>query len=101
SAYSLHGERPRTHRLPCGGLLSEHKQVPGPAPGGLPRHNAGARDARPARVPRAMIEVDIRLQVRDGARRFDLAARLGTSAPFAALYGPSGSGKSLTLQAIA
>ena len=48
-----------------------------------------------------MIEVDIRLQVRDGARRFDLAARLGTSAPFAALYGPSGSGKSLTLQAIA
>ncbi|OVZ55099.1 ABC transporter ATP-binding protein [Pigmentiphaga sp. NML080357] len=48
-----------------------------------------------------MIDVDITLTVRDGARRFDLAARFATDAPFAALYGPSGSGKSLTLQAMA
>ncbi|VCU68343.1 Sulfate/thiosulfate import ATP-binding protein CysA [Pigmentiphaga humi] len=48
-----------------------------------------------------MIDVDIELTVRDGARRFDLGVRFATEAPFAALYGPSGSGKSLTLQAIA
>jgi len=48
-----------------------------------------------------VIDVDLQLAVRDGARRFDLAARFASNAPFAALYGPSGSGKSLTLQAIA
>ena len=48
-----------------------------------------------------MIDVDLQLTVTDGRRRFDLAARFATDAPFAALYGPSGSGKSLTLQAIA
>ncbi|MDX3906214.1 MAG: ATP-binding cassette domain-containing protein [Pigmentiphaga sp.] len=48
-----------------------------------------------------MIDVDIALTVREGARRFDLAARFGTDARFVALYGPSGSGKSLTLQAMA
>jgi len=48
-----------------------------------------------------VIDVELALRVQDGARRFDLDARLATDAPFAALYGPSGSGKSLTLQAIA
>jgi len=48
-----------------------------------------------------VIDVDLRLSVSDRRRRFDLAARFATDAPFAALYGPSGSGKSLTLQAIA
>ncbi|RZS84936.1 sulfate/molybdate ABC transporter ATP-binding protein [Pigmentiphaga kullae] len=48
-----------------------------------------------------MIDVDIALTVRDGSRRFDLAARFASDAPFVALYGPSGSGKSLTLQAVA
>ncbi len=48
-----------------------------------------------------MIDVDLRLTVADGHRRFDLAARFATDVPFAALYGPSGSGKSLTFQALA
>ncbi len=48
-----------------------------------------------------MIDVDLRLSVADGTRRFDLAVRFATDVPFAALYGPSGAGKSLTLQAIA
>ena len=48
-----------------------------------------------------MIDVDLKLMVTDGARRFDLAVRFQTDVPFAALYGPSGAGKSLTLQAIA
>jgi len=48
-----------------------------------------------------VIDVDLRLSVADGRRRFDLAVRFATDVPFAALYGPSGSGKSLTLQAIA
>ncbi len=48
-----------------------------------------------------MIDVDLKLTVTDGTRRFDLAARFATDVPFAALYGPSGAGKTLTLQAIA
>jgi molybdate transport system ATP-binding protein len=48
-----------------------------------------------------MIDVDLKLSVVDGRRRFDLAVRFATDVPFAALYGPSGAGKSLTLQAIA
>ena len=48
-----------------------------------------------------MIDVDITLSVSDGRRRFDLAARFATDAPFVALYGPSGAGKTLTLQTIA
>jgi molybdate transport system ATP-binding protein len=48
-----------------------------------------------------VIDIDLQLTVRDGARRFDLTARFATGAPFAALYGPSGAGKSLTFQAIA
>jgi len=48
-----------------------------------------------------VIDVDVQLHLQDGARRFDLSVRFATGAPFAALYGPSGSGKSLTLQAIA
>ncbi|MFM9924663.1 ATP-binding cassette domain-containing protein [Variovorax sp. H27-G14] len=48
-----------------------------------------------------MIDVDLKLSVADGRRRFDLAVRFATNVPFAALYGPSGAGKSLTLQAIA
>ena len=48
-----------------------------------------------------MIDVDLRLAVRDGARRFALDMRFASEAPVVALYGPSGAGKSLTLQAIA
>ncbi len=48
-----------------------------------------------------MIDVDLKLTVADGTRRFDLAVRFATDVTFAALYGPSGAGKSLTLQAIA
>ena len=48
-----------------------------------------------------MIDVDISLSVSDGRRRFDLAAQFATDAAFVALFGPSGAGKTLTLQAIA
>jgi molybdate transport system ATP-binding protein len=48
-----------------------------------------------------MIDVDLRLAVSDGRRRFELATRFASEAPVVALYGPSGGGKSLTLQAIA
>jgi molybdate transport system ATP-binding protein len=48
-----------------------------------------------------VIYVEIHLHLSDGTRRFELNTRFATDAPFAALYGPSGSGKSLTLQAIA
>src|SRR5690606_34405351 len=40
-------------------------------------------------------------RVGDRRRHFELAARFATDAPFVALYGPSGSGKSLTLRSIA
>jgi molybdate transport system ATP-binding protein len=49
----------------------------------------------------ARIDVSLGLSVSDGQRRFDLAAQFATDAAFVALYGPSGSGKSLTLQAMA
>ncbi len=48
-----------------------------------------------------MLDLDFELSVSDGARRFDLALRLQTDARVVALYGPSGSGKSLTLQSVA
>ena len=48
-----------------------------------------------------MIDVDIQLSVTDGRRHFDLAVRFASGVPFAALYGPSGAGKTLTLQAVA
>ncbi|MEI2418501.1 ATP-binding cassette domain-containing protein [Orrella sp. JC864] len=48
-----------------------------------------------------MIDLDIGLSVSDRSRSFALAARLQTDARVVALYGPSGSGKSLTLQAAA
>ena len=47
------------------------------------------------------IDVAVQLSVADRTRSFDLSARLSTDAAFVALYGPSGSGKSLSLQAIA
>ena len=52
-------------------------------------------------VAAATVDVDVRLSVTDGRRRFDLDARFATDAPFVALYGPSGAGKSLTLSAVA
>ncbi len=48
-----------------------------------------------------MIDVDLRASVSDGKRRFELATRFSSDAPFVALYGPSGAGKSLTLAAVA
>ena len=48
-----------------------------------------------------MIDVDISLRVSDRSRRFDLKATFATDAAFVALFGPSGAGKTLTLQAIA
>ncbi len=48
-----------------------------------------------------MIDVDISLRVSDRSRRFELEAKFATDASFVALFGPSGAGKTLTLQAIA
>jgi molybdate transport system ATP-binding protein len=48
-----------------------------------------------------MIDVDLHLSVSDGTRRFSLAATFASDAPVIALYGASGAGKSLTLQAMA
>lgn len=47
------------------------------------------------------IEVDIRKTLRDAGRTFTLEARFSSTDDFVVLFGPSGSGKSLTLQAIA
>lgn len=49
----------------------------------------------------AHIDVDLQLSVADGRRSFTLSAAFASDAAFVALYGPSGSGKSLTLQAMA
>ncbi|HVR51872.1 MAG TPA: ATP-binding cassette domain-containing protein [Pseudorhodoferax sp.] len=49
----------------------------------------------------AHIDVDLQLTVADGRRSFALSAAFASDAAFVALYGPSGSGKSLTLQAMA
>lgn len=48
-----------------------------------------------------MIDIDLRLTLHDASRRFDLAVAFQSDAPVLALYGHSGAGKSLTLQAIA
>ena len=48
-----------------------------------------------------LIDVAVALSVHDGKRRFDLDVAFASDAPVVALYGPSGGGKSLTLQAIA
>jgi molybdate transport system ATP-binding protein len=48
-----------------------------------------------------VIEADLELTVSDGQRSFRLSAAFTSRAPVVALYGPSGSGKSLTLRALA
>jgi molybdate transport system ATP-binding protein len=48
-----------------------------------------------------MIDVALKLSVSDGRRRFDLDAVFAADVPVVALYGASGAGKSLTLQAMA
>lgn len=48
-----------------------------------------------------LVDVALRAQVGDATRHFDLAVHFRTDARFVALYGPSGAGKTLTLQAIA
>jgi molybdate transport system ATP-binding protein len=55
----------------------------------------------PAAVAEASIEVAIALEVHDGRRRFELDVAFASNEPVIGLYGPSGGGKSLTLQAIA
>ena len=47
------------------------------------------------------IDVDIQKQVRAARRRFDLAIRFSADTTRLALYGPSGAGKTLTLQMLA
>ena len=47
------------------------------------------------------IDVDIEKQVRAARRRFDLAIRFSADTTRLALYGPSGAGKTLTLQMLA
>jgi molybdate transport system ATP-binding protein len=47
------------------------------------------------------IRIDIRKTLRDRGRRFELAARFASDDDFVVMFGPSGSGKSLTLQAVA
>lgn len=48
-----------------------------------------------------MIDVDLKLSLRDQQRRFELRMSFRSAAPVLALFGPSGAGKSLTLQAMA
>lgn len=48
-----------------------------------------------------MIDLDLHLRVADAHRQFELQATLQTEARRVVLYGPSGAGKTLTLQAIA
>ncbi|TDV26899.1 molybdate transport system ATP-binding protein [Paraburkholderia caballeronis] len=48
-----------------------------------------------------MIDIDLDATVSDGARHFTLAMRFVSDAAVIALYGPSGGGKSMTMQAIA
>ena len=48
-----------------------------------------------------MIDLDLHLTLRDGARRFVLAPAFASDARVIAIYGASGAGKSLTLQAMA
>jgi len=48
-----------------------------------------------------MLDVDIRLKLEDGQRRFALDLQFRSDAPVLALFGPSGAGKSLSLQAMA
>lgn len=48
-----------------------------------------------------MIDVALQLAVSDAHRRFALDVAFRSDAPVLALYGPSGGGKSLTLQAVA
>jgi molybdate transport system ATP-binding protein len=48
-----------------------------------------------------MIDVALALSVGDGRRRFELDVTFTADAPVVALYGASGAGKSLTLQAMA
>ena len=48
-----------------------------------------------------MIDVELRFSVADGPRRFALDVAFASAAPVIALYGPSGAGKTLTLQAMA
>ena len=48
-----------------------------------------------------LFELDIEKTLVAGGRRFTLSARLAADTPRLALFGPSGSGKSLTLRALA
>ncbi|WP_042270777.1 ABC transporter ATP-binding protein [Paraburkholderia heleia] len=48
-----------------------------------------------------MIDIDLEATISDGARHFALGMRFVSDATVIALYGPSGGGKSMTLQAIA
>jgi molybdate transport system ATP-binding protein len=48
-----------------------------------------------------MIEADLQLRLHDGQRRFDLQLEFQSEVPVLALFGPSGSGKSLSLQLMA
>ena len=48
-----------------------------------------------------MIDVDLKLSLRDQQRRFELRMSFRSAAPMLALFGPSGAGKSLTMQAMA
>lgn len=48
-----------------------------------------------------MLDLDLRTELRDGARRFQLQVTLRSEARVIGFYGPSGAGKTLSLQAIA
>jgi len=52
-------------------------------------------------APPPYLDVAIQATLVDDTRRFELDVRFTAAKPFAALYGPSGAGKTLTLQAIA
>jgi molybdate transport system ATP-binding protein len=52
-------------------------------------------------MPAPMLDVQLKLALRDRDRQFSLDLAFATDAAVVALYGPSGAGKSLSLQAIA
>jgi molybdate transport system ATP-binding protein len=49
----------------------------------------------------SLIEANLKLTLQDGARRFELELKLDTEGPVLALFGASGSGKTLSLQLLA
>src|SRR5699024_26263 len=63
--------------------------------------NAASFASPAVRGTKRMIDMSIKHQLQTTGRRFELDIRIDTQAKHIALFGPSGSGKSLTAQAMA